>query len=45
MDALEICDTGPVPLPLKVQATNLGYRIWLITSAEKITGGDKKNQL
>ena len=34
MDALEVCDTVPVPLPLKVKATNLGYGIWLITSAQ-----------
>ena len=34
MDALEVCDTIPVPLPLKVKATNLGYGIWLITSAQ-----------
>ena len=25
MDALEVCDTVPVPLPLKVKATKLGY--------------------
>ena len=31
MDALEVCDTVPVPLPLKVKATNLGYGIWLTT--------------
>ena len=34
MDALEVCDTVPVPLPLKVKATNLGYVIWLLTSAQ-----------
>ena len=34
MDALEVCDTDPVPLPLKVKATKLGYGIWLITSAQ-----------
>ena len=34
MDALEVCDTVPVPVSLKVKATNLGYGIWLITSAQ-----------
>ena len=34
MVALEVCDTVSVPIPLKVTATNLGYEIWLITSAE-----------
>ena len=33
MDALEVCDTVPFSLPLKVKAPNLGYGIWLITSA------------
>ena len=34
MDALEVCDTVPVPLALKVKATNLGYGKWSITSAQ-----------
>ena len=34
IDALKVCDTVPVPQPLKVKATNLGYGIWLITSAQ-----------
>ena len=34
MDALEVCDTVPVSLPLKVKTNNLGYGIWLITSAQ-----------
>ena len=34
MDALEVCDTVPVPLQLKVKATNLGYGKWLISSAQ-----------
>ena len=34
MDALEVCDTVPVALPLKVKATNLEYGMWLITSAQ-----------
>ena len=33
MDALEVCETVTVPLPLKAEATNLGYGVWLITSA------------
>ena len=32
MDAIEVCDTEAVTLPLKEKATNLGYGIWLITS-------------
>ena len=34
MAAQEKCETVPVPLPLKVKATSLGYGIWLITSAQ-----------
>ena len=34
MDALEVSDTVPVPLPLKVGVTNLRYGIWLINSAQ-----------
>ena len=33
MDAIDVCDTEAVTLPLKEKATNLGYGIWLITSA------------
>ena len=33
MDVLLVCDTVLVPLPLKVKTSNLGYRVWLITSA------------
>ena len=35
MDVLEVFHTVPVPLPLKVKETNLGYGIWLITSAQE----------
>ena len=34
MDALELFDTVPVPLPLKVKVTTLGYEIWLKSSAQ-----------
>ena len=33
LDALEVCDTEPFPLPLKEKATNVGYGIWLNTAA------------
>ena len=32
MDAIEVCDTEAVTLPLKEKATNLGYGIWLRSS-------------
>ena len=33
-DALEDCGSVPVSPPLKIKATNLGYDIWFITSAQ-----------
>ena len=33
VDALSVCDTSLVSLPSTEQATNLGFAIWLITSA------------
>ena len=33
VDALSVCDTSLVSLPSTEQATNLGFGIWLITSA------------
>ena len=33
VDALSVCDTSLVSLPSNEQATNLGFGIWLITSA------------
>ena len=33
VDALSVCDTPLVLLPTTEQATNLGFGIWLITSA------------
>ena len=33
VDALSVCDTSLHPLPSTEQATNLGFGIWLITSA------------
>ena len=42
MNALEVCDTVPVPLPLKVKATNLGYGIWLLLHQPRPTSNSKK---
>ena len=33
LDALSVCETSPIALPSIEQATNLGFGIWLITSA------------
>ena len=33
LDALSVCETSPITLPSIEQATNLGFGIWLITSA------------
>ena len=33
MDAIEVCDTEAVTLPLNEKATNPGYGIWLIPSS------------
>ena len=33
IDALAVCETTAIPLPSIEQATNLGFGIWLITSA------------
>ena len=33
VEALQICDTDPIALPATEKAENLGFGVWLITSA------------